>query len=66
MKRETKTVWTDNNGGELLTFIPPAKYYIPLGTVGEATLRELGKAIQDALSEPVVSAIRNAGEKDHP
>lgn len=61
MQRETKTVWRDKKGNELMTSTGNAdEFYIPLGTVTRETLQELGLAITDALDEPVVAAVKLA------
>ena len=62
MKRETKTVWISESGSELLTQ-RGTDFYIPLSTVNADTLRELGKAIADALSDELVQAMNHAKER---
>lgn len=59
MKRDTKTVWTGDSGQELLTQ-KGSEFYIPLSTVGPDILRELAKAIEDALSDELIQAMNGA------
>lgn len=63
MKRETKTVWSAENGAELLVQKDPGKFYIPLSTVEAKTLRELGEAITDALSDELARELRAASKQ---
>lgn len=60
MTRETQTIWKMSTGQELLVLKSPDNYYIPLSTVGGDVLRELGKAIQDALSDELIQAMNGA------
>lgn len=63
VKKETKTVYTNDKGIEILHFTTPNKYYIPLSHVDEQELRDLCAAIQEALSEPMIAAVRKAREE---
>ena len=51
MKKITKEVWQMEDGQGLLERKGPDAFYVPLATVNEKTLAELGEAIQDALRE---------------
>lgn len=60
MKKVTVTAWQDEAGQKLMEYRGPGRWYIPLAEVDAKTLRELGEAIQEALSDPLVAAIRTA------
>lgn len=65
MKRETQTVWTSDSGTTLLTK-KGSDFYVPVSTVTPEILRELGKAIDDALSDELIQAmntVKNGGNK---
>jgi hypothetical protein len=65
MRRETKTVWRDKGGSEIMTSTgKPDEFYIPLSTVTRETLQELGLAIQDALDEPLVAEVKRANRSE--
>ena len=50
MTKITQTVWNDSHDNNLLVQKEPELFYIPLGNVSLATLRELNAAIEDALT----------------
>lgn len=60
MKRETQTIWKTEEGSELLVLKSANNFYIPLSNVGPDVLRELGKAIEDALSDELIQAMNGA------
>jgi hypothetical protein len=52
MTREKQTVWKDKEGNQILRTESDGTFYTPLGTMNTDTMRELGNAIIDALSNP--------------
>lgn len=64
MIRETQTIWKGEDGGELLRHKYGDVYYIPLSEVKASALRELKAAIEDALSDDLARAIKDARGKE--
>lgn len=63
MTRETHTCWRGENNEELLHQKGADLFYVPLSNITRAVLRELGKAIEDALADELVQAANEANRR---
>jgi len=63
MTRETQIIWKTATGTEVLRHVSGDTFYIPLSNVDPKIMRELRDALDDALSDELVRAIKGAKEK---